>query len=58
VTHCLPAACLQELVVALEQQNITQLWTRPQRLPLGDGQEGMFRAPTGVLSVVAVPAGA
>ena len=57
MTHCLPAACLEDIAAVLKQQHIEQVWSHPARLPIGEGQQGLFKGPMGILLVVAVPAG-
>ena len=55
VTHCQPAACLEELASVLEKQGLVELWTRPVRLPLGEAHGGCSRAGRGRRRSPAIP---
>ncbi len=57
VTYCSGPACLEMLVPTLAQQGLDEQWSRAVRLPMGDGQEGLFRGPGGLAIVTAVPVG-
>src|SRR6185436_2249226 len=57
VSHCVPAGCFSELAVGLEAKMGSALWSRPVHLPLGDGYEGLFRVPVGLLMFTVVPIG-
>ena len=57
VTYCSGPACLEDLVPLLEQQGLEEQWSHAVKLPLGDGQEGLFRGPAGLVLVAAVPVG-
>jgi hypothetical protein len=57
VTYCAGPACLEMLVPTLAQQGLDEQWSRAVRLPIGDGQEGLFRGPGGLAIVTAVPVG-
>ena len=57
VTFCSGPDCLEDIVPTLAQQGVEEQWSRAVKLPLGDGQEGLFRGPAGVVLVDAVPVG-
>ncbi|HEY0706950.1 MAG TPA: hypothetical protein VGG33_09140, partial [Polyangia bacterium] len=57
VTRCEAPACLAEVTNALKTQNVSQLWGAPVVLPSGEGFEGIYEGPVGLVNLIVLPRG-